>query len=90
MRRQEGNLVYDELVKIPLSRPVGMFTFHHRLRLRFVEGTTKSGDRSKGIPRPQYLGAEAGPTKLVTSQKVWVGGEKELDKIERVWYEQDG
>jgi len=30
------------------------------------------------------------PTLLVTSQKVWVGGEKGLDKIEGVWYEQDG
>ena len=30
------------------------------------------------------------PTLLVTSQKVRVGGEKGLDKIEGVWYEQDG
>jgi hypothetical protein len=35
-----------------------VFTFGHRLRLWRIEATTKSGERSKGLPRPQHLGEE--------------------------------
>jgi hypothetical protein len=48
------------------------------------------GDEGKLRLGPLGVLGLAFPTRLVTSQKVWVEGKNELDKIEGVWYEHDG
>ena len=48
------------------------------------------GIKVNGSPGPPDVVGLGWATNPVTSQKVWVGGEKGLDKIEGVWYEQDG
>jgi len=46
-----------------------MFTFHHRLRFRWIKGTTKSWQGSKGWSQPQHPGAGGGTYEMVEKMK---------------------